>query len=614
MIQLTNIAKSYGTQELFSNINLRMNSGQRIGLVGRNGSGKSTLFKLILNEEFYDDGEISIPKNYKIGALKQHLEFHEKSLLDEVSLSLAEDDKFSIYKVEKILFGLGFGEKDLEKSPLSFSGGYQIRINLAKLLITEPNLLLLDEPTNYLDILSLRWLKLFLISFDGEVILITHDRDFMDVVSTHTMGINRKSLSMNQGGTHKFYELVKSDDELYDRQKTAQDKKVKELEEFIAKNKARASTAAQAQSKVKLLDKMDKMDTLGFESTLKFKFNFKDTPAKVLLDIKNLTFGYSTENILFKDISFSLQKGQVLGIIGKNGKGKSTLLNIIAGELQQLSGKVDYHSTVAFGHFGQTNISHLNPKNNVMDEIYLGNSKLTESTVRNICGSMMFTGDNAKKRISLLSGGEKSRVMLGQIIAREVNVLFLDEPTNHLDMNSIDALTTAIQNFDGSAVIVTHSEELLRLVCHRLIVFGKEGAEYFDGNYNQFLDKIGWDEESDTDQSTSIKNEEYHKINKKENKKLRSILVQERSRITSPLKKEIDKLENIIMKNEDLVESLQGFLMTASNEGNNSKVIELSRDVTKYEKEIEDSFELLEVKHNKLDKIEKEYELKLEEL
>ncbi|MGK0255794.1 MAG: ATP-binding cassette subfamily F protein 3, partial [Arcobacteraceae bacterium] len=209
MIQLTNIAKRYGTQELFSNINLRMTSGQRIGLVGRNGTGKSTLFKLILNEEFYDDGEISIPKNYKIGALKQHLEFHEKSLLDEVSLSLDADDKFSVYKVEKILFGLGFGESDLEKSPLSFSGGYQIRINLAKLLITEPNLLLLDEPTNYLDILSLRWLKLFLTSFDGEVILITHDRDFMDAVSTHTMGINRKSLSMIQGGTHKFYEQLK---------------------------------------------------------------------------------------------------------------------------------------------------------------------------------------------------------------------------------------------------------------------------------------------------------------------------------------------------------------------------------------------------------------------
>jgi len=615
MIQLTNISKRYGTQELFNDVNLRMNSGQRIGLVGRNGTGKSTLFKLILGEEFYDDGEISIPKNYKIGTLKQHLEFHEKTLVDEVSLSLADDDKFSVYKVEKILFGLGFVQVDLDKSPLSFSGGYQIRINLAKLLITEPNMLLLDEPTNYLDILSLRWLKSFLRSFDGEVILITHDRNFMDAVTTHTMGLTRNSLSILAGDTHKFYQQLKDNEELYEKQKISQDKKVKELEDFIAKNKARASTAAQAQSKVKLLEKMDRMDTLGFDNTLKFNFNFKETPAKVLLDIKNLSFGYTSDMILFKDISFTLKKGEVLGIIGKNGKGKSTLLNTIAKELTALSGTIDYHGTTSVGHFGQTNISHLNPKNNVMDEIYLGNSKLAESTVRNICGSMMFPGENAKKKISLLSGGEKSRVMLGQIIAREVNILFLDEPTNHLDMDSIDSLTEAIKNFDGSAIIVTHSEELLRQVCDRLIVFAKDKAEYFDGNYDEFLEKIGWEEESESDINDNVaKVDNTPKVNKKENKKLRSAIVQERSKITSPLKKEVEKLENLIMKNEELVEVLHEELIAASNKNDNSKVIDLSRDVTKYEKEIEENFEQLEVTQTKLDDILEEYESKLEGL
>jgi len=615
VIQLTNISKRYGTQELFNDVNLRMNSGQRIGLVGRNGTGKSTLFKLILGEEFYDDGEISIPKNYKIGTLKQHLEFHEKTLVEEVSLSLAEDDKFSVYKVEKILFGLGFVQEDLQKSPLSFSGGYQIRINLAKLLITEPNMLLLDEPTNYLDILSLRWLKAFLRSFEGEVILITHDRNFMDAVTTHTMGLTRKTLNILAGDTHKFYQQLKDDEELYEKQKISQDKKVKELEDFIAKNKARASTAAQAQSKVKLLDKMDRMDSLGFDNTLKFDFNFKETPAKVLLDIKDLSFGYTSDNILFRDISFTLKKGEVVGIIGKNGKGKSTLLNTIAKELTSLSGTIDYHGTTSVGHFGQTNISHLNPKNTIMDEIYLGNSKLAESTVRNICGSMMFPGETAKKKISLLSGGEKSRVMLGQIIAREVNILFLDEPTNHLDMDSIDSLTQAIKNFDGSAIIVTHSEELLRQVCDRLIVFAKDKAEYFDGSYDEFLEKIGWDEESESDiKETSKTEDEKPKVNKKENKKLRSAIIQERSKITSPLKKSVEKLENLIMKNEELVETLHKELMEASNKNDNSKVIDLSRDVTKYEKEIEESFEELEITQTKLDDILEEYESKLEEL
>ncbi len=267
---------------------------------------------------------------------------------------------------------------------MSFSGGYQIRINLAKLLITEPNLLLLDEPTNYLDILSLRWLKNFLKNFDGEVILITHDRDFMDAVSTHTMGIVRKNLFTIKGNTYKFYEQLASDDEHHEKQKIAQDKKRKELEEFIAKNKARASTAAQAQSKVKLLEKMDDMDSIVDEANLEFDFNYKDTPAKVLLEVKDLSFGYTSDNILFKDISFTLQKGETLGIIGKNGKGKSTLLNTIAKELKQLSGTVDYHLSTSFGHFGQTNIAHLNPNNTIMDEIYVVNSKLAESTVRGL--------------------------------------------------------------------------------------------------------------------------------------------------------------------------------------------------------------------------------------
>ncbi len=609
MIQLTNISKRFGSKELFSNMNFRLNSGDRVGLVGRNGTGKSTLFKLILDEEYPDDGEISIPKGYKIGSLKQHLEFSEKTLRDETALALSEDDKFSIYKVEKILFGLGFTHGDLDQDPLSFSGGYQIRINLAKLLITKPNLLLLDEPTNYLDILSLRWLKSFLKSFDGEVILITHDRDFMDAISTHTMGIVRKTLSIFSGNTHKFYAQLEADDEHYEKQKVSQDKKRKELEEFIAKNKARASTAAQAQSKVKLLEKMDDMDSIVDESNLEFDFNFKDTPAKVLLDVKDLSFGYTQDNILFKDISFTLKKGETLGIIGKNGKGKSTLLNTIAKELKQLNGSVEYHLSTSFGHFGQTNISHLNPNNNIMDEIYISNSKLAESTVRGICGSMMFSGDDVKKKISLLSGGEKSRVMLGQILAKDVNLLFLDEPTNHLDMQSIDSLIKAIKNFKGSCIIVTHSEELLRQVCDRLIVFSKEGASYFDGTYDEFLEKIGWEDE---EFEQVVK--KAPKINKKENKKLRASLIQERNKLSTPLKKEVEKLESSIMEIEEEVSKKQEELIQASNSGDNSKIIELSSIILKYEKEIEDKFELLEENQLKFDEIIDEYDKKLEEI
>ncbi|MDH5464795.1 MAG: ABC-F family ATP-binding cassette domain-containing protein [Thiovulaceae bacterium] len=609
MIQLSNISKNFGPQELFKNLSFKLNAGNRIGLVGRNGSGKSTLFKLILDEEHADEGEISIPKGYKIGTLRQHLEFSEPTLREEAALALEGDAQYDTYRVEKILFGLGFVQEDLDKDPLSFSGGFQIRINLAKLLVTEPNLLLLDEPTNYLDILSLRWLKSFLRSFEGEVILITHDRDFMDSVTTHTMGIVRKSLSLIAGNTHKFYEQLKSNDELYEKQKIAQDKKRKELEDFVARNKARASTAALAQSKVKMLEKMDDMEALGFDDTLSFDFNYKETPAKVLLDVNELSFGYTADNILFKDISFTLQKGECLGIIGKNGKGKSTLLNTIAQELKALSGTVQLHPSSEFAHFGQTNISRLNPKSTVIDEITAANPKIGAQNVRSICGAMMFKGESSDKKVSLLSGGEKARVMLGQILARQVNVLYLDEPTNHLDMDSIAALTQAIKNFKGAVIIVTHSEALLRAVADRLIIFAKEGAQYFDGGYDDFLAKIGWDEESDEEEKPKVV-----KVNKKENKKLRAQLIQERNKQTSPLKKEVEQLEALIMEMEEALEIHHKDLLVASNNADNSKIMELSKIVSQTEDEVEVKFERMAEAQEELDSLTELYESKLDDL
>lgn len=609
MVQLVNISKNFTSQELFKNLNLKLNSGNRLGLVGRNGSGKSTLFKLILGEETPDNGNIIIPKNYKIGALKQHLEFSESTLREEAALALTEEMKYDTYRVEKILFGLGFNQDDLDKNPLSFSGGFQIRINLAKLLVTEPNLLLLDEPTNYLDIVSLRWLKTFLRSFEGEVILITHDRDFMDAVTTHTAGIIRKNLSIIPGDTNKFYAQLEANDELHAKQKIAQDKKVKELEEFIAKNKARASTASLAQSKVKQLEKMELLDDLNFDSSLAFNFNYKDTPAKVMLDVKDLSFGYTTNKLLFKDISFSIAKGECIGIIGKNGKGKSTLLNTIAKELKALSGEINSHPSVEFAHFGQTNIARLHVENTVLDEIHSSNTKLGAEIIRSIAGAMMFSGDSADKKVSLLSGGEKSRVMLGQILAREVNLLFLDEPTNHLDMQSIEALTKAIKNFEGSVIIVTHSEELLREVCDRLIIFAKDGAEYFDGGYDDFLNKIGWEEEIEEKELKSTP-----KNNSKENKKLKAELVRERNKQTSSLKKEVEQLEKSIMKIEELLALNHEELIEVSNSGDSSKLMELSKLVSEQETEVEEKFEALEISQNKLDEINEQYEQKIASL
>jgi ATP-binding cassette subfamily F protein 3 len=469
-------------------------------------------------------------------------------------------------------------------------------------------MLLLDEPTNYLDILSLRWLKGFLKAFEGEVIIITHDRDFMDAVTTHTMGIIRRGLFFIKGDTHKFYDQLASNEEHHEKQKVAQDKKIKELEDFISRNKARASTAALAQSKVKQLEKMDILEDLGYDNTLSFDFKYKATPAKILLDVKDVSFGYTEDNLLFENISFVLEKGETLGIIGKNGKGKSTLLNVIAGELKPLAGEVEYNSSVTFGHFGQTNISHLNPKSTIIDEIYSVNSKLGEATVRNICGLMMFSGDNAKKKVSLLSGGEKSRVMLGKIIAKEVNLLFLDEPTHHLDIDSIEALTHAIKDFEGSAIIVSHSEELLRATCDRLIVFSSEGANYFNGTYDEFLEKIGWeDEEFDTKPKKQ-------KNNKNDVKRERSEVIAQKSKELTPLKKELDKLESEIERLEGIVQKSKVEVIEASNKNDNSKVVELTKNIVNCQKNIETKFALFEAKQLKYDELSEMFEKKLEAL
>lgn len=608
MIQITNLSKAYGGHVLFENISFSLNKGYKVGFVGRNGSGKSTLFKLLLGEEEHDSGDILIPKNYYLGALKQHIHFTHPSVREECASVLSGDEAYDTYKVEKMLFGLGFSHEDLDKDPLSFSGGYQIRINLVKLLATNPSMLLLDEPTNYLDIVSMRWLASFLKSFEGEVILITHDRDFMDAVTTHTMGLNRKSLMMVQGNSHKFYAKLAEDDERYLKTKANLDKKRAELEDFITRQKARASKAVMAQSKAKQLEKMGEMEELEAESTLEFDFNMKKTPAKIMLEAKELAFGYEPSKPLFQNLSFTLHKGQCLAIIGKNGKGKSTLLNTIAGELTQQQGTLSMHPETTLAHFGQTNINRLNLKQSIMDEIYDVDPLLGITRVRGICGAMMFSGESAKKEISVLSGGERSRVMLGKIIATPANLLLLDEPTNHLDMYSIEALCDAIKRFEGSVILVTHSEMLLRSLATTLIIFHKDRAEFFQGTYDEFLEKIGWEEELENTPKKVVVTD--YNASKKE----RTALIQERSAKLSPLKKNIDACEAKIMRLEEQIKAKNEALIVHSNEGNVGELARISKELISEEKELEGLYERFETLHNEHDTLFEMYEAKLKNI
>lgn len=607
MIQAKNLGMSFGTQNLFENVTFQLGTRERIGLVGRNGTGKSTLFKILLGEITATSGEISRPRDYTIGSLEQHIHFTKPTVLEEcvevLRLALKEGEElYTTHEAEKILFGLGFKDEDLKKDPKSFSGGYQIRINLTKALLKKPNLLLLDEPTNYLDIVSIRWLKNFLRNFDGEVLLITHDRDFMDEVVTHTMGIHRHALKKIKGDTIKYYEQILLDEELYEKARESFERKKKEMQAFIDRFKAKASKAAQAQSRVKALEKMGNMNKLANVDDLGFKFRYADIPAKSIFEVKHLAFGYNESEKLFHGLSFAVNKNDRIGIIGKNGKGKSTLLNNISGELLPLEGKISFHPSVKIGHFGQTNIQRMSLDATIIEEIQSENGDLSIAQVRNIAGTMMFDGDLAKKKIKVLSGGERARVLLGKILARPANLLLLDEPTNHLDLESIESLTEEIANFEGAVVLVTHSEIMLRNLCNKLIIFHQGNAEYFEGTYDEFLEKIGWEDEKQVAQVAD------HKLSEKEIRQRRTELVAERAKRLKPLQEETQKLEGEIEQKENLINKITDALNSAEVLNDSSKLQDYTHALGKLNQQVEDLFEKLALTIERVEAIQKEYE------
>lgn len=609
MIQAVGLTKGYGTQVLVENISFTLGKGERVGLVGRNGSGKSTLFRIILGEESADQGELIIPRNYRIGTLKQHLHFTQSTILQEGMTALRAEAQFDEYKVEKMLMGLGFRKEDMDKAPSDFSGGYQIRLNLAKVLLEEPDCLLLDEPTNYLDILSMRWLVKFLRNFKGEMIIITHDRGFMDEVTTHTMGIWRQKLVKIPGNTDKYFEQIVLEEEIHEKTRVNSEKKRKDLQDFVDRFRAKATKAAQAQSRLKLLEKMPEIEALAMVASLDFEFNHKECPGKVLMEAMDLSFGYDS-SLLFKDLSFSIIRGEKVAIIGKNGKGKSTLLNLLAGELAPVHGTITKNVNLLLGHFGQTNINRLDFENTIEEEISMAAPDLSRDRVRAICGTMMFSGDLAKKKIKVLSGGERARVLLGKLLVKPTNLLLLDEPTNHLDQESVEALTLELQNYPGAVVIVTHSEGLLRAVAQSLIVFHEGRAEYLRETYDGFLNKIGWEEEREE----RPVQKQAERLSRTELKRLRSDAIIERSREASPLKKKMEGLEKRIMDWEEEQSVLESSLIDLAEKGDSKKIQEMSQRLGVVKRSIDGAFEELTDVTLKHDEIMQKWEMRLKEL
>lgn len=614
MLQVTNIEKSYGKQVLFDGVGFTVNPRERVGLVGRNGHGKSTLFRMILGEEHQDAGAITVPSGYTIGHLSQHIHFTEATVLGEACLALPpnEDHIDESYKAEAILHGLGFTNDDFDSPPSSLSGGYQVRLNLAKVLASEPNLLLLDEPTNYLDIVSVRWLTQFLRAWRNEMIIITHDREFMDSVSTHTMIIHRCKMRKVAGGTQKLYAQILMEEEIYEKTRQNDDKKRKEVEQFINRFRAQATKASAVQSRVKALARHEKLDKLEEIKSLDFKFRSAPFEAKWLMTVEDLSFSFTPGGQkLINGLSFAVGKKDRVAVIGKNGKGKTTLLNLLAREMSPTSGEVKLHPNTRIAYFGQTNINRLRPEKTALQEIMDAHPDCAQGESRAICGLMMFEGDNALKKVSVLSGGEKSRVLLGKLLVSPANLLMLDEPTNHLDMESIDSLIEAIEAFDGAVIIVTHSELILEAVATKLIVYDNDVVSVFEGTYLDFLERVGWSDEGGVRVKKGKKREADASGSGKDGRKSRTGVAGEKSRVLGALKKKIAALEEEITKLEFDVEQDTQRLLEVSIKGEALAIKRLSQAVRDNKARIDARFAELQTVTNEHDAKEKEFDLQL---
>ncbi len=617
MLQVTNIEKSYGKQVLFDGVGFTINPRERVGLVGRNGHGKSTLFRMILGEEHQDAGTITMPSGYSVGHLSQHIHFTEDTVLKEACLALPvnEDHRDETYKAEAILHGLGFINDDFDRPPSSLSGGYQVRLNLAKVLVSEPNLLLLDEPTNYLDIVSVRWLTQFLRAWRNELIIITHDRDFMDSVTTHTMIIHRCKMRKVAGSTQKLYDQILLEEEIYEKTRQNDEKKRKEVEQFINRFRAQATKASAVQSRIKALARHERLEKLDEIKTLDFKFRSAPFEARWLMTAEDISFGFSKNGSkLIDGLTFGVGKKDRIAVIGKNGKGKTTLLNLLANELSPTRGEVKLHPNTKIAYFGQTNINRLRQDKTALQEVMDAHPDHSQGESRAICGLMMFEGDNALKKVSVLSGGEKSRVLLGKLLVSPANLLMLDEPTNHLDMESIDSLIEAIEAFDGAVIIVTHSEMILEAVATKLIIFDGGTVSVFEGTYFDFLERVGWRDEGGVRTKNGKKKETDKCVNRKDAKKMRAGIVSDKSRILGMLKNRIASLEQEITRLELEVERDTQELLEASMKGQALDIKRLSTAVHDAKTRIDTLFADLEMATNEHDAKVKEFDQQLNEL
>ncbi len=532
MLNIHNLSVAFGGEYLFQNIAFRLNSGDRVGLIGKNGAGKSTLLKMLSADLAPDTGVIASDKDIRIGFLRQDIEFHKgrtileeayeafveikqlEARLDHINHQLAENTNYESeeyhqlmvdlndvthqYEIlggynyqgetEKIIMGLGFQREDFDKKTDTFSGGWRMRIELAKLLLQNNDVLLLDEPTNHLDIESIIWLEQFLKGFPGAVVIVSHDKMFLNQVTNRTIEI---SLGRIYDYNKPYSGYLKLREELKEQQRNAQknqEREIQQAERLIDKFRAKSSKASMAQSLIKKLDKMERIEVDDDDhSVMKLRFPVSITPGKVIVEVKELSKSYGSKEVL-RNINLLLERDTKTAFVGQNGQGKSTLAKILVGQLEA-QGHVKLGHNVQIGYFAQNQAEYLDGSKTILDTMIDAANESNRSRVRDILGSFLFGGDDVEKYVKVLSGGERNRLALAKLLLQPFNVLIMDEPTNHLDIQSKNVLKQALQNFNGTLILVSHDRDFLQGLTNKVYEFRDKKIREYLGDINFYLDQ-----------------------------------------------------------------------------------------------------------------------------
>ena len=532
MISVQGLGLHHSGNYLFRDVNFTIKRDDKVGLVGKNGAGKSTILKMLSGEITFFEGNIVPEGNITIGFLKQDLDFVKgrtvwnetlqafeqinawKNELEEVNHQLAtrtdyESDAYHdlIHRmtdlndilhhhdaynlegdVEKVLLGLGFKAADFDRVTDEFSGGWRMRIELAKLLLQNNDLLLLDEPTNHLDMESIIWLENFLKDYNGAIVLVSHDKQFMTAVCNRTFDINNKKVDDYKANYTKYLELRKDRKEKLIQAKKNQDAEIKQMEDNINKFRASATKAAFAQSLIKKLDKIERIEVEN-EDVSKFNIRFVQSvvPGKVIFEANKLGKKYGNHQV-FDNVDFFVQRGDRIALLGQNGQGKTTLAKILAGDIKDYTGEWNLGHNVNIGYFAQNQEEVLTPDKTVLQEAEDAATEETRPRVRDLLGSFLFTGEAVQKKTKVLSGGERNRLALCKLLLRPFNTLIMDEPTNHLDIQSKEIIKIALQKFEGTVIVISHDREFLQGLCDKIFEFRDGTMKEFLGNINEYLE------------------------------------------------------------------------------------------------------------------------------